>query len=429
MPESPLPAPARPRRKRRRIFYGWIIVGVGSTFAAVESTIYNPMLSVFILPLEQEFGWSRTTIAGAAALGSIAAIFISPIAGRLIDRFGSRPFMAIGGTVIGLCVAGLGFVQHLWQFYLLLALPRMTAMGVTQLAYTVAVSNWFERRRGLALGLAIFGERLGQAFLPIAIVGIIAGVGWRQAWMILGVAGVLLTVVPSLVLMRHRPEELGLLPDGDTATARSGADTVLEEETGGWTLRRAIRTPALWLLILGTASFYTVAAALHLHMIPYWQDQGLSAVAAASVLLVYALTAAGASVVWGGIADRIGIQRAFAICLFVSGFAVVYLLQATALPSAMAFGVAYGAVLGGSFALAPAIYADYFGRASLGSIRGVATAFNWMGNATAPVVAALVFDIYGTYSPVFVSLAGIYFVGAAAVALARHPMPPSPKAR
>ena len=141
------------------------------------------------------------------------------------------------------------------------------------------------------------------------------------------------------------------------------------------------------------------------------------------------MTAAGASVVWGGIADRIGIQRAFAICLFVSGFAVVYLLQATALPSAMAFGVAYGAVLGGSFALAPAIYADYFGRASLGSIRGVATAFNWMGNATAPVVAALVFDIYGTYSPVFVSLAGIYFVGAAAVALARHPMPPSPKAR
>ncbi len=413
--ESPAPgAPARPR-----IFRGWYIVaaGVGVNFAI--TAVFNPILSIFILPLEQELGWNRASIAAAITVGGLVGAVIGPIAGPYIDRYGARLFVAGGGAAIGLVLIALAWISEVWQFWILFGLGRLSAMSFVSPAAVVTVSNWFIRRRGIAVSILFAGQRLGQGLVPLAAFALIAAYGWRQAWAVIGVGVLIISVVPTLLVMRRRPEDVGLLPDGAWGPA---AEQELPGPAGGdWTRSEAIRTKTLWLIILSNSLFFLLGGSLNLHLAPYWQGRGLSGPEAVTALSVFAITAAVASIVWGGVADRLGIRPVLVGCLTGGGVAALYLLTTTTLTQALIFAVIYGASFGGGFTLSQVIIADYFGRTHLGSIRGFLVPFILPVNAFGPLAAGLYFDATGTYIPLFAVLAILCLVGAAAMALAKRP--------
>lgn len=408
------------RVERPRVFKGWSIVATVLVFGVVETTVLNPLLSVFVVPLEEEFGWARTTISGAVTAAALGGMVLTPIVGPLLDRFGARLFLAVGGLIIGLGVVGLSLIQELWHFYLFFGIGRLAAMGVTSLAGQVAVSNWFVRLRGRALGVTMMGQRIGQSVVPVVAQALILGAGWRSTWLWLGLAGILLTVLPSFLIIRRRPEDFGMLPDGDAAKpAQPGVSR--EPAEVNWTLKEALRTRALWLVIGSTSMVFVVGGALNLHMVPYWQDRGLTAIEAVGALSLYSIVAAGSTLIWGVVADRIGVRTSLALCLAGLGVGTAFLMTTDSFGTAAIFAVGYGAAFGGAFPLTALVYANYFGRTSLGAIRGFATPFNWFGNAVGPLAAGVMFDSFGNYFLIFAIFTAMYLLGAVLAALAARP--------
>ncbi|MEW6333099.1 MAG: MFS transporter, partial [Thermodesulfobacteriota bacterium] len=170
----------------RKPFYGWIIVGVSFLISFTESGVFQNILSVFMKPMVDEFGWTRASVTGSIAFGSICGGLLSLIVGPILDRYGPRmvTFWAILLLSIGL--GAMTMVDQIWQLYLFFGVARMIAVGVLSLATAVAVANWFVRLRGRAMGIARIGDRLGSALLPLMVQFVILTLGWRFAWGVLG---------------------------------------------------------------------------------------------------------------------------------------------------------------------------------------------------------------------------------------------------
>ncbi len=188
-----------------------------------------------------------------------------------------------------------------------------------------------------------------------------------------------------------------------------------------WTLKEALRTRALWLVIGSTSMVFVVGGALNLHMVPYWQDRGLTAIEAVGALSLYSIVAAGSTLIWGVVADRIGVRTSLALCLAGLGVGTAFLMTTDSFGTAAIFAVGYGAAFGGAFPLTALVYANYFGRTSLGAIRGFATPFNWFGNAVGPLAAGVMFDSFGNYFLIFAIFTAMYLLGAVLAALAARP--------
>jgi len=203
-------------------------------------------------------------------------------------------------------------------------------------------------------------------------------------------------------------------------TASATSDAQAKEVS--WTLKEAMSTTSLWLLILATSQFFFVSGAVNLHLLPYLTDQGISPAMAVLSVTVLALAGAFGSVLWGLLAERLSVRWTFALGLLSSGLVVFFLLLVQNFPMAMIFAVAYGFTYGGLVGLAPVVFADYFGRASLGTIRGFATPFQLATNSTGFLFAAAVYDINKSYAVAFVVLGVAYLTAGVWTLLARPPV-------
>ncbi|MHB8909177.1 MAG: MFS transporter, partial [Syntrophales bacterium] len=198
----------------RRPFYGWIIVGVSFLIGFTESGVFQNILSIFMKPMVEEFGWSRASVTGAIAFGSVSGGLLSLVTGPILDRYGPRMVCFWGILLLSLGLGAMTFVNHLWELYLFFGIGRMVAVGVLSLGISVSVANWFVRYRGRAMGITRVGDRLGSTLLPLMVQFLILGLGWRMAWGTLGAVVFLMSGIPALLFLRHRPEDMGLLPDG-----------------------------------------------------------------------------------------------------------------------------------------------------------------------------------------------------------------------
>ena len=404
-------------------FYGWVVVSVAALVSFCQVSFFNPVLGVFIEPLSDEFGWSRATLSAAVAIGSLGGAVISPFVGRVLDRRGSRLVLAGGGAVMGACLIALAFTQTRWWFLLFYGIGRATAAGGTGLGTTVAASNWFVRDRGLALGVTLLGSRAGMAILPLAVQLVLLAVGWRSAYVMLGALVLSLAVLPSLRYLRRRPEDEGLLPDGrppPTPAQVTPAEPVVPTEEE-WTLREAVRTPALWLLTLATSQMFLVGGAVNLHQMPHLVDRGLSSTAAVGVVSTFAVFG-GIGGLLGGVAQRRwGARWTLTGSLVGTAAGLVLLIQADNVAFAYFYGAWYGLVFGSVVTMMQVIYAEYFGRESLGSIRGAVAPVQMVFNAAGPVLAGVAFDVTGSYSQIFWVYTGVLLLAAFWMALARPP--------
>ena len=252
-------------------YYGWVIFSV----SALSSYSSRPVmavatLSVFLVPMTEQFGWSRGTFSTAVSLGGICAVGISPLIGWWIDRHGSAAVVAVGGAVAGICALGISFVGHSWAFYALYVPGRMAFTSPLELGTSTAISNWFIQRRAFALALLNVTQGMGLAMMPLVAQLIISAWNWRTAWASLGIYTLSIAVLPALFLLVRRPEDLGLEvdpgPDGararETAPSRRRAGdsaSTLREEVN-LTLRQALNTRAFWILAVFSGAGFMVQA-------------------------------------------------------------------------------------------------------------------------------------------------------------------------
>ena len=408
--------------KKPAIYYGWVIVFVGFLAHIASAFSISSTLSVFLKPLSSDLGISRGVFSlirsGEILIGAAAA----PLVGTLMDRFGGRWLMAAGGLISGAGFICLGQARDFTQFMLvrwLLISPGDSLMG--SMVVNVSISRWFVRMRGRALAIAGMGHGLAKVCMPVAAATLMLYVGWRGAWVVFGVFALLLVVAPALLFMRRSPEDMGLLPDGgpvqvtETATTlpkrtrhtkRTGADNV------EWSRREALRTPVFWLI----ASTFGVAqigvTGLNLHVFSYVTDQGHPTLVAASVMSVIAVMQFSTPILWGMLADRMdnGILN-MAKCAF-QGAGLLLALSLPGLVPLYAGFFIYGIGMGGTAILAETIWADFFGRISLGKIRGMGSLVTSLFSAGGPPFFGLLFDYTQTYYLSFSIFIGMLFTSA-----------------
>ena len=417
-------------------YYGWVIAADTVTVSLTTRTVMAvATLSVFVVPMTEQLGWSRGLFSGAASLGGLCAAAISPLVGRWIDRYGTGVLIAGSSLLTGICAIGLALISAPWAFYSLYIPGRMIFSGPLELGLPTAISNWFIRRRPLGLAVDTVAKGAGLAIIPVAAQLIIGEWGWRTAWTFLGVLSLTVGIFPSLVLMARRPEDMGLEAD-PVATAKPEEQAVSEvpgdsrDDSGdgpgetNYTVSQALKTQAFWILAAFTAAGFMVQGGVSLHQVAHYINQGLPGPMAALSAGAYAAAQIAGGLVWGFLGRRVPVRFLLALAAMVVGVAVLSTIVSSSLPTALASAASVGFGVAGLHLLVRLAWADYYGRQHLGAIRGLTLSAQVGGQALGPVLAGFLFDITNSYQLSFLVFASAVFSGGLLVLAAVPPKMP-----
>ena len=378
--------------------------------------------SVFLLPISEDLGISRTSVSSAYAFATLVAAFGLPHVGRLVDRHGVRTVLTGVGVALGTAAIAFGAVSGFVLLTVGFAALRFFGQGSLMLCAGNLASQWFDRKRGLALSLTMLGFSVSVAVHPPLAQWLTDAFGWRVAWVVMGVATWLLLLPPVLLLIFDRPEALGLRPDGsagDEATARTkpGPDGAVV----GLTLPEARRTGAFWIILASNCSFSALVTAMFFHQVSVFEAQGLDAATAASVFSICAVVMVVTTPLVGMLLDRFPTKPLYAAALVSVSAALVAMSVATDLPSAIVFSVLFGLCNGAMHAHFTFVWPKFFGRRHLGSIQGVNQMAAVIGASVGPIPLGLGYDHFGGYGGTLVALAAIPVMCAIAVVFMRTP--------
>ena len=411
--------------RRPRFFYGWVVVVVAALGSFSASTETFPVLSIFLKPITEEFGWTRTEFTGAISLGGLIGSGAALATGPIVDRFGPRWALTFAYTLIGTTFVLMYFMSELWHLYALQIFARSMNTGVLAVATAVIVPNWFIAKRGKATALAGLGFPAGSSLIPLLIAFIAGLYSWREASLGAGIMILVVSAVPTALLLRRRPEDMGLLPDGGPPERSSNAPSNdLRVADRSMRLGQAARHPALYLLIIAISLWWFGRTGVMLHAVPYMTDTGLSDTAAVAALAVHSAIGAVGALIAGFLRDRFSVRYLMAIDFLLNALAFMLLLAVDTPLLAIAWGVFYGLAQGASVTLQRLAFADYYGRRHLGSIEGVARAFTNITQAAGPLAAALAFDLTDSYRAIFTVFVVSNIAAAVLAGVAKPPKPP-----
>ena len=407
-----------------RVYYGWWVISAASGMSFANGATAISILTVFVVPMSLEFGWNRTEVAGATSLGAVLGAGLAPFTGRAVDRFGARVTLVAGGLIVVAGCLYLSLAQALAGFYVAFTAVRIADQGLIQVSASVTAGKWFARYRGRATGLVMLGNAGGVIVLAPLVQVIISQWDWRAAWMML--AGVMLMVgtVPALLLVRRQPEDLGLLVDGDASGTAADQDGTSGDDRQV-ALRHVTRAPTFWLILVSLFLIATATSGIGLHLVPHLTQQGLSAGAAVGAISVMSFSGALSAVAFGLLAERAQPKLLLMVAYLLGAASMWVLMGADNVPETYGFAVLQGIVGTGINTLAPLLWADYYGRRSLGSIFGVSRAAQVVGFAVGPLAAAVVYDRTGSYHGAFLALAVVAVAAALLLAMAKRPSIPS----
>ena len=422
-PGSAPPArpPGRPPAVRERIFYGWWIVFAGFGLMVIGGGLLFHAFGAYVKVLEEEFGWSRTELSLAFALQRVETGFLGPIHGWAVDRYGPRVIMLIGVVIFGLALAAFSRIDSLLGFYVVFALIAIGSSLSSMLSVSTAIVNWFQRRRALALGVMSTGVAAGGLITP-AVVWALEGWGWRTTAVVSGCL-VLAIGLPLASLVRSRPGPYGRTIDGLPPAAAAAAAALPETS---FTAREAMRTRAFWLLSLGHASGLLTVGAISVHLFVHVTDEfGVSPATAARLITLLTGMLVVGMLIGGVFGDRIN-KRVIIVSAMFGHMTAMLLLAWSASFWLVTIGVAVqGVAWGARGPLTSALRADYFGPGSYGQIQGFSSLIVMMGMMIGPLVAGIVYDAQGTYTPAFLLLGLTSALGSLCFLFATRPMPPA----
>jgi MFS family permease len=399
-----------------KLNYGWVIVGAGMVATGIGlGTILA--LGVFLQPMAAATGWSRAGISTAATLSFLSMGVASFLWGMLSDRFGTRAVVLAGGVLLGI---GLGLASEastLLQFQLCFGVLAGVAAGSFYAPLTASAAGWFTRHRSLAVALVSAGIGMGSMTMAPLAGWLIAGHGWRTALLVLGGLAWLLILPAALVVRPPTAQERGSGgPDSSPAAPR------LLTTAGGaeLTVAQALRTPQFAVIALT----YFACCAAHsgpiFHMVSYAIDCGVPALTAASVISVGGFAGLMGRVVCGLVADRVGAKPTLVAGLGVQAVAISLYLVVRDLASFYALALMFGLAYGGVMPLYAVLVREYFGARIMGSVFGAVAMTSSIGMALGPWAGGWLFDLYASYSWLYIGSSAIG-LGAAAIALTFRP--------
>ncbi len=400
----------------RRFFYGWTIVGVASLGIFASGPGQSHTFSVFVGPIGRDLGVSSATMATAYGLATLAAAFLLPRMGRLVDRFGPRRMLAAIVILLGLACLFFGAAANFLWLAVGFAFLRFFGQGSLMLGSANLVSHWFSRSRGFAMSLMALGFGVSMAVHPPLSQFLIEEIGWRQAWFALGGLTWLLMLPPIFLLVHDRPERLGLRPDGDEVREPEGADEDSEDQITGLTLHEALRDSSFYVLSFGMFAIAMLVTTLHFYQVSILTAQGVSTELAARVFTVSAVAMVAAMPLVGRLFDRLRTRYVFALGLSITAASLVGVTLVTDAATSVAYAVLFGLNNAFSMTLFGYIWPRYFGRRHIGSIQGVGQMIGVVGASLGPLPVGLAFDLLGS-ATLTIRLLALFPIAAAVLAL------------
>jgi MFS family permease len=392
------------QRISKRIYYGWLIVAASGGMEFANAATAIGILTIFVIPFTEEFGWSRTEISAVTSVGAILGASLAPFSGRLVDRIGSRWVLVLGGTLVVVACVYLASVQTLLGFYVGYTIARTADQGLIKIGAAPAVGKWFQRYRGRAIALVFFSGSAGIMVMAPLVQLAIGAWGWRAAWLLLAAVMAVLGIVPSFALIRRQPEDYGLVLDGGPGP---DADAPL--------------VPPFWLILTSLFLASTAGSGVTLHLVPHLTQQGLSTGQAVGVISVMSTSSAVGILALGFLAERVPPRLLMACVCLTTATDIGVLILADNLAEAYLFAFLHGVASGGLNTLAPILWASYYGRGVLGSIHGLSRASQVAGFALGPLILGIAFDRWGRYQDALAYLAVLAVISFVLVVAAKRP--------
>lgn len=381
--------------QRSPIFYGWVVWLVASIGLFATSPGQSFSVSLFIDHYITDFGLDRTTVSGLYGLGTFVAALSLTWIGRQIDKRGNRFMSIIIAGLFALVLMACSLIAGPFAILLSFVAIRGLGQGSLGLVSTTAVAQWFQRRRGWVLGLSLVGFALFQRIYLPAMQSYIDAHGWRAAWVISGLTMGLLVLPLLAIFLRDRPEDFGLLPDGERTDGTSDFPTIIEEN---WALREALRTPVLWVFTFARVLAGAWGTALVFHQLSIYEGLGYSGEFAAATYGQAALMTAVFTLVAGRLVDRI--KPGYMIAMHMGGLIVACGLALIMTQTWMVFlyTVAFGVFMGMGAVFDGTVWVNLFGRQHQGAIRGFIAMMGVAGTAIGPLIYGVSYDYFGGYA-------------------------------
>jgi len=392
-----------------RFYYGWIIVAVALISMAFWMGI-RTSFSVFYVALLEDFPWSRAGSAGVQSMALITYSFMAPLVGGLIDRFGPRRVIAPGILILAVGLMLCGRIESLTQFYIFYGVVAGTGIScIGIVSYSAILAHWFEKKRGLASGIAVSGIGLGTFLLVPMSQSFITMWGWRMTFTITGCLVLIILVPANALFLRHKPEELGQHPDGlnspDLNKKNHPKDKPNHKKDIDWTLKKAFYTMRFWALILFPSVGVIGIFIILVHNVKFLVDQGVDKMTAAFIFAVVGILSSIFRVFWGWLSDHISRELTYTLGIICACLGVGSLLLFEIMGSRMfiyGFSIFFGMGWGVTAPMFMAVAADLFKGRIFGLIYGCVEAGIGIAGAFGAWIAGFIFDKTQSYQAVFV---------------------------
>ncbi len=417
-------------RQHPRVFYGWwvLVITAMALFFSAGSSHWT--YTVLLDPMAEEFDTSHSQMLGVLAFSGVLSAIFAPLLGIMVDRYGARAVMTFSLLLYGLTVMGASQVEVLWQFYLLYGGGLgLSGAAMWRVGGPAVAANWFIRRRSIAFASFSVAAATSGLIFPMLAQEIVDWRDWRAVWLIFGTVIVLVPTPLAWLIIRRRPEDMGLSPDGVTAgtssepSAPAGPVSTREVVDVSWSLKEAVRTRVFWLmtgsLVLTAFPSLTILAVMH----PYFTELGISTGTASRLVSVFGLGVLIGAFLWGASGQLWPVRFLLPIiaALYGVSIAIVTLLGDASVVYLYIALVPLGVTTIGEAQIGNQVWGDYFGRRYVGSIIGLSGLFRTIPMALAPIVAGVIHDSFDSYRNAFALFACMCFVAAVGLTFARPP--------
>lgn len=404
-------------RPQGTVFFGWYIVASAAGLQLLSGLLWMQSYGVYVVLLQEDFGWSKTMVAGAFALARVESGVLGPLQGWLVDRFGPKLILTIGILLFGIGFVSFSSINSLLGFYLSFALIAVGSSLGGFATVMVSIVNWFQQHRSKAVAVSQIGYSLGGVAVPLLVICLEA-IGWRMTAFYSGLV-VLLVGLPLAQLVRHRPADYGQVADGQYVVSTTATSHLQGVD---FSARQAMATSAFWLVSVGHASALLCVSVVMVHLVPHL-SQGLGFTLTEAALVVALLTGFQmfGQIVGGYLGDRFNKRWLCIACMVVHALALLELAYATDVTEVILFAIMHGLAWGVRGPLMVAIRADYFGPSAFGTIMGFSSLILMFGMSGGPIIAGYLADLYGDYKIGLVSIACAAFLGSFCFVAARKP--------
>jgi sugar phosphate permease len=401
------------KRPRFRLFYGWYIVGACFLISVYCAGIVTRSFTVLIEPIVDDFHWSYALVSLAASIAGLESGLLAPVVGFLFDRWGPRKLIFAGATIMGFGLLLLSRTSSLAMFYgsfILMSTALSVSIGVVPM--TVA-GNWFRRRVSLATGIVASGSAAGGIMVPL-VTWLVDAYDWRKAMIIFGL-GAWIIIFPLALIVRHRPEHYGYLPDGEV-----GQKVYIDEVQSpvqyievDVSAKQALKGRAFWQISLAMVCHFMVSIAVLTHVMPYLSSIGIPRWTSGWVVMTIQFFSIAGRTSFGWFGDRFDKRRvtAFGMALQGIGMLLFNYVDIAGTWLLVTFIIVYGIGFGGPVTMSASMVREYFGRMNLGTVLGLATGVAYVGSLIGPPLTGLIYDTYGSYQVAWFIMAGLAFTG------------------